>query len=238
MKAIYDTTMADAEVVLNERRDRHLSADGEWRSFPKVPNLLQYVIAGTYYARCKVNGKPVRASLDTDVFSVAKQRLPDKIKELRKPEAEVGTFADGRLQFEQQTRCDHTLAELSKVYRLADAIRSYEPSRPIRFARLIPFKDEICDFRRRGVSFETIAILLKSHSIETSYETVRKFYRQVVEQKNPKRRRRGRPKTPRRQAAAKLQLARPLPPSAREPTIVKNSGVEGRGPRIARVEDL
>jgi integrase len=118
MKATYDMTMADAERVLNDKRDRHLSADGKWRSFPKVPNLLQYVIAGTYYARCKVNGKPVRASLDTDVFSVAKQRLPDKIKVLRKPKVEVGAFADGRLQFEQQTRCDHTLAELSKVYRL------------------------------------------------------------------------------------------------------------------------
>ena len=65
-----------------------------------------------YYARCKVNGKPVRASLDTDdtdVFPVAKQRLPDKIKELRKPKVEVGTFADGRLPFEQQTRGDGTL---------------------------------------------------------------------------------------------------------------------------------
>ena len=121
---------------------------------------------------------------------------------------------------------------------LAAAIRAYEPSRPVRFARLIPFKDEICDFRRRGASFETIAILLKNHSIETSYETVRKFYRQVVEQKNPKRKRRGRPKTPRRQAATKLQLSRPAPPSASEQPIEKNSGVEGRGPRIARVEDL
>jgi integrase len=80
--------------------------------------LLQYVIAGTYYARCKVNGKPVRACLDTDVFSKAKQRLPDKLTEPRKPKVEVGTFADGRVKFEQQTNCDHTLAELSKVYRL------------------------------------------------------------------------------------------------------------------------
>ena len=52
------------------------------------------------------------------MFSVAKQRLPDKIKELRKPKAEVGTLADGRLQFEQQTKRDRTLAELSKVYPL------------------------------------------------------------------------------------------------------------------------
>jgi integrase len=111
MKATFETT-TDA------KREPHLSTDGKWRSFPKVPNLLQYVIAGTYYARCKVNGKPVRLSLGTDVFSKAKQKLPDKLKELRKPKVEVGTFADGRMQFEEQTRCDHTLAELSKVYRL------------------------------------------------------------------------------------------------------------------------
>jgi hypothetical protein len=47
----------------------------------KVPNLLQYVVAGTYYARCKVNGKPVRASLETDVFTTAKLRPSDKLEE-------------------------------------------------------------------------------------------------------------------------------------------------------------
>ena len=108
MKATNEATTAGAKSVPKTKRDPHLSKDGKWRSFPKVPNLLQYVIAGTYYARCKVSGKPVRASLETDVFSVAKLRLPDKLKELRKPKAEVGTFADGRLQFERQTKCDHT----------------------------------------------------------------------------------------------------------------------------------
>jgi len=88
MKATY-------EMTTDAKRVPHLSTDGKWRSFPRVPNLLQYVIAGTYYARCKINGKPVRACLDTDVFSKAKQRLPEKLKELRKPKVEVGTFADG-----------------------------------------------------------------------------------------------------------------------------------------------
>jgi hypothetical protein len=43
------------------------SKDGSWRSFSKVPNLLQYVSTGTYYARVKVNGKTFRQSLKTDV---------------------------------------------------------------------------------------------------------------------------------------------------------------------------
>jgi hypothetical protein len=72
MKAIYETTSAGAENIPATKRDSHVSTDGKWRSFPKVPNLLQHVIAGRYYARCKVDGKPVRASLDTDVFSKAK----------------------------------------------------------------------------------------------------------------------------------------------------------------------
>jgi hypothetical protein len=43
-----------------------------------------------------------------NVFSIAKQRLPDKLKELRKPKAEVGTFADGRLKYESETRNGYT----------------------------------------------------------------------------------------------------------------------------------
>jgi integrase len=119
MKADFtDTATGGANSIPKTKPSDNISTDGKWRSFPKVPNLLQYVVAGTYYARCKVKGKPVRASLETDVFTTAKLRLPDKLKELRKPKAVVGTFADGRLQFERQTSSDHTLAELSKVYRL------------------------------------------------------------------------------------------------------------------------
>ena len=120
------TTTAGAKGIPKTKRDANLSADGKWRSFPKVPNLLQYVVAGTYYARCKVQGKPVRASLETDVFSTAKLRLPDKLKELRKPKAEVGTFGDGRIKYEAETRNGYTsrkkrlvkLAPLSITYRL------------------------------------------------------------------------------------------------------------------------
>src|SRR5439155_13213744 len=118
MNAANEATTAGTRRIQKAKRDLHLSKDGNWRSFPKVPNLLQYVISGTYYARRKTEGKSVRTSLETKVFTVAKLRLPDKLEELRKPKAEVGIFADGRLKFEDQTNCDHTLAELSKAYRL------------------------------------------------------------------------------------------------------------------------
>jgi integrase len=52
------------------------------------------------------------------VFTTAKVRLPDKLEELRKPKAEVGTFKDGREKYEAETQNDYTLAPLSKIYRL------------------------------------------------------------------------------------------------------------------------
>jgi len=126
MNALSETTTAGAKSIPKTKRTDNLSTDGKWKSFPKVPNLLQYVVAGSYYARCKVNGKPVRAALETDVFTTAKLRLPDKLKELRKPKKQIGTFADGRIKYETETRNGYTsrknrlvkLAPLSIAYRL------------------------------------------------------------------------------------------------------------------------
>jgi hypothetical protein len=45
------------------KHDDNLSPDGKWRSFPKVPNLVQYVSTGTYFGRVKIEGKTFRESL-------------------------------------------------------------------------------------------------------------------------------------------------------------------------------
>jgi hypothetical protein len=66
-------------------RSNHSTKDGKWRLIPKVPNLLQYVRTGTYFARTKVKGKTIRLSLGTQSFTTARLRLPDKLKEVRKP---------------------------------------------------------------------------------------------------------------------------------------------------------
>jgi len=47
------------------KRSGRLSKDGKWRSFSRVPHLLQYVPSATFYARVKVNGKVIRQSLAT-----------------------------------------------------------------------------------------------------------------------------------------------------------------------------
>jgi hypothetical protein len=56
------------------KREEHLSKDGKWRSFPKVPHLLQYASNGNYYGRIKIGGKTIRESLNTNVRTTAKLR--------------------------------------------------------------------------------------------------------------------------------------------------------------------
>jgi integrase len=62
-----------------------------------VQNLIRYQPSGTYFARFKVGGRLVRKSLHTTVFSVAKQRLGDKIEEYRSRQESVKAFANGKM---------------------------------------------------------------------------------------------------------------------------------------------
>jgi len=90
--------------------------DGRWRTFHKHAGLMQFIPSGIYFARCKVRGKAIRKSLDTDVFATAKLKLPDKIKELRKPPAEVGTFAEARALYLADIENNHALSPETKRY--------------------------------------------------------------------------------------------------------------------------
>ena len=74
----------------------HQKDDSPWEA-TSVQNLFRYRPSGTYFARFKVGGKPIRQSLETTVFSVAKQRLPDKMREHRTL-ASAPTYACGSLQ--------------------------------------------------------------------------------------------------------------------------------------------
>jgi len=116
---------------------------------------------------------------------------------------------------------------------LASVVKTYEPSRRVRFKNLAPFRDEIRELRGKGAAFVTIAEILKKHSVTASHETVRRFYREEIEQK-PRRRKRTRngssarqePRQPRRNESNNGHAPRPAATKAE------------RGPRIARVEDL
>ncbi len=100
-------------------RDIKLSPDGKWRSFPKTPNLLQYVNTGVYYGRVKIEGKIFRQSLETDVFTTAKLLLGDFLKKKHKLANRPisGTFGEARALYEADIAADHTLKDGSKLYR-------------------------------------------------------------------------------------------------------------------------
>jgi integrase len=100
----------------NKRTER-LSPDGKWRSFPKVPNLLQYVSTGTYYARVKVQGKLIRRSLKANTFEEAKLFLSDFRLKHSEPEPERGTTGKGLKSYLRQTNLAHDLSAHTKRYR-------------------------------------------------------------------------------------------------------------------------
>ncbi len=120
MKAQINNDTDRAEKTPGDLRQPNLSPDGNWRSFPKVPNLLQYVNTGKFYGRVKVDGKLYRESLETDVFSVAKLKLGDFVKAKTRKRRQVGapvTFAEARALYEQDLDADHALSDNSKRYR-------------------------------------------------------------------------------------------------------------------------
>ena len=118
-----NTDILDTERDTKSRRDKRadrLSPDGKWRSFPKVPNLLQYASTGQYYARVKVNGKLIRRSLAVKTFEEAKLALLDFLKKEAKARHVIGapvTFGEARGLYEASLANDPTLSEQSRYYR-------------------------------------------------------------------------------------------------------------------------
>jgi integrase len=94
-----------------------------WES-TSIQNLFRYCPSGTYFARFKVGGRPIRQSLETTVFSVAKQRLPDKIREYRSRHESSKAVAGGKMivgdaveVYLQNVRANASLKPRSKDYR-------------------------------------------------------------------------------------------------------------------------
>jgi integrase len=112
-------TKRDTKTRKSNRTER-LSPDGKWRSFPKVPNLLQYVSTGLYFARLKVNGKAIRRGLKANTFEEAKLALHDFVSKESKKRHVTGapvTFGEARGLYESTIDNDHTLSEQSRYYR-------------------------------------------------------------------------------------------------------------------------
>ena len=104
----------------SRKREEHISPDGKWRSFPKVPNLLQYVNSGNYYGRIKVGRKLIRESLQTSVWTTAKLRLVDFLKQHQEARVRVPPpkFSEALELFERDLSGDTNMKPRSKQYRL------------------------------------------------------------------------------------------------------------------------
>lgn len=119
MKLQTTDTTGDTKIP-KQLRNAKLSKDGKWKAFPKVPHLLQYISTGTYFARVKVNGKVIRQSLETDVYTTAIIKLPDFLKKHRSKKAVDGnpvTFADARKLYTSKLESSASLSDQSKRYR-------------------------------------------------------------------------------------------------------------------------
>jgi hypothetical protein len=81
---IPNTQAEDAQAQPSLKREAHPSKDGQWRSFPKVPHLLQYVRNGNYYARIKGKGKIIRdrsfATGEADDLAFFGRRHPPNLR--------------------------------------------------------------------------------------------------------------------------------------------------------------
>ncbi len=112
-------SLPDSKTRPRKREDR-LSKNGKWRSFPKVPHLLQYVISGNYFGKVKINGRKIRQSLQTSVWSTAQLRLNDFLKEHRenRNKVEPPKFSEVVELFKQELANDTTIKPRSKEYRL------------------------------------------------------------------------------------------------------------------------
>jgi integrase len=89
-----------------------------------VQNLVRYRPAGTYFARFRINGKRIWKSLETTVFSVAKQRLPEMMREHRAKFESVTAVAAGKMTvgdavqvYLEKVRANVSLKPRSKDYR-------------------------------------------------------------------------------------------------------------------------
>jgi integrase len=113
------------------KRDESLSSDGRWRSFPNVPCLLQYVSNGNYYGRVRVNGKLIRESLKTSVWSTAKLKLAELIKSSRENRDRIvpPKFDEAVKIYERELNTNANMKPRSKGYRL-DCIKKLQRTWP------------------------------------------------------------------------------------------------------------
>ena len=127
-----------------------------------------------------------------------------------------------------------------RTQRFAEAVRSFAGVPPKRFAALLPHRDGIAELRRKGASFVMIREILAMAGIEVAADTVRRFYRQVIEEPRAVTKR----SSKRERSAAPAPLNSPAPAVATSPIVgapeptAPAEPSRSRGPRIADPRNL
>lgn len=111
-----NTTASREAGAKSTRKLSKISTCGKWETFARWPGLCRYVPSGMFYIRFE-NAKH---SLETTSFTTATEKLPAKKVDLKKPKAEIGTFADGCQKYIDETNSipQNELSETSRLDRM------------------------------------------------------------------------------------------------------------------------
>lgn len=113
--------------------------------------------------------------------------------------------------------------------RLAEAAANFTPACPPKYEALMPFIESIATLRRKGASYRTITDILHTVRVSVSLDTVARFCREKVEQRQPR-------KTKRR-PSVRASTAPTAHPASEPPTPPQTApgepAVRAKGPRIA-----
>ena len=124
--------------------------------------------------------------------------------------------------------------------RFAEAVRRFAGVPPKRFAALLPLREGVAELRLKGASFAMIRELLAMAGIEVATDTVRRFYREVVEESRPA----AKPSRKIQRQAASHPVSRPIPAVSQLPlsagpvAAAPAEPPRARGPRVADPRNL
>ena len=137
----------------------------------------------------------------------------------------------------------------ARTQRFNDAVRTFEPPSPSRYAKLMPLKEGIVELRQKGASLRLIRELLLTVDVAVSADTIARFLAEVTDA-SPRRRepqrRSGRRTVPAPAAHARTPVIEPAedtpprsaPTAAALPTDTPPERPRTRGPRIADPRNL
>ena len=89
-------------------------------------NLVRNLSSGNYFARFRHNGKLIWRRLNTDVLSIAAQRLPDKIKAVKDDQALLASGTDPKITFEAAAKIFQQRIEASPDFKAITKVHHAE----------------------------------------------------------------------------------------------------------------